>query len=166
MAQPSPEEAFVLPSVVFRPVLLSILCTAVGALAIVLATMADALMFGVYFAIGLALGLGNALLVKFSVSSITAKENPAKARMALNSATRLLIVTAIALVIAFVFRPYGFGVLFGLALFQVLLVFSTVIPVWRKIRRGEAYVVEASTDAATDPSGTSTISTTSAEQPG
>jgi hypothetical protein len=166
MAQPSPEEAFVLPSVVFRPVLLSILCTAVGALAIGLAAMADALMFGVYFAIGLALGLGNALLVKFSVSSITAKENPAKARMALNSATRLLIVTAIALVIAFVFRPYGFGVLFGLALFQVLLVFSTVIPVWRKIRRGEAYVGEASTDSATDTSGTSTISTTSAEQHG
>ena len=45
--------------------------------------------------------------------------------MALNSATRLLVITAIGLTIAFVFRPDGLGVLFGLALFQVVLVMST-----------------------------------------
>jgi hypothetical protein len=41
------------------------------------------------------------------------------------------------LIIAFVFRPPGIGVLFGLALFQVVLVLSTALPVWKKIRSGD-----------------------------
>ena len=40
----------------------------------------------------------------------------------------------VGLIIAYVFRPAGLGVLFGLALFQVLLVLSTVLPVWKKLR--------------------------------
>ena len=56
--------------------------------------------------------------------------------MALNSASRLAIITVIGLIIAFVFRPAGLGVLFGLALFQVLLVLSTALPVWKKLRAG------------------------------
>lgn len=137
MATPLQEAPFVLPSVVFRPVRLSILCGLIAALAVGLSAMAGAIMFGVYLSIGLALGLLNALLVKWSVSSITGGEHPLKRRMALNSAVRLVIITVIALVVAFVFRPYGFGVLFGLAIFQVLLVLSTVLPVWKKLRQGD-----------------------------
>jgi len=37
-----------------------------------------------------------------------------------------------------VFRPAGLGVLFGLALFQVLLVLTTALPVWKKLRSGAA----------------------------
>ena len=66
-----------------------------------------------------ALGLLNALLVRRAVEAITAEDHPLKKKMALNSATRLLVITAIGLTIAFVFRPEGLGVLFGLALFQV-----------------------------------------------
>ena len=137
MATPLAEEPFVLPSVVFRPVLLAIVCALLAALAIGLAALAGAIAFGIFFSIGLALGLLNALLVKVSVASIAAKANPLKRSIAFNSATRLLIVTAIALILAFVFRPYGFGVLFGLALFQVVLVLSTVVPVWMKLRKGD-----------------------------
>ena len=72
------------------------------------------------------------------VASITADAHPLKKKMALNSATRLLIITAVGLTIAFVFRPLGLGVVFGLALFQVVLVLSTALPVWKKIRTGEA----------------------------
>lgn len=136
MAAPLAEEPFVLPSVVFRPVRLAVVCALLAALAIALAALAGAIGFGIFFSIGLALGLLNALLVKLSVASIAAKDNPLKRSVAFNSATRLLIVTAIALILAFVFRPYGFGVLFGLALFQVVLVLSTVVPVWMKLRRG------------------------------
>ena len=67
----------------------------------------------------------------------------------LNSATRLLVITLIALAVAFAFRPFGFGVLFGLALFQVVLVLSTVIPVWMKIRKGE---LDAPVDSETQKS--------------
>ncbi|EUA93821.1 ATP synthase A chain family protein, partial [Mycobacterium ulcerans str. Harvey] len=34
------------------------------------------------------------------------------------------------------FRPAGLGVVFGLALFQLLLVASTALPVWKKLRTG------------------------------
>jgi len=148
MAAPMQEASFVLPSVVFRPVRLAIVVAILFTVAVVLAYLAGATMFGVYLGIGLTLGLANALLVRWSVSSITATEHPMKSRMALNSASRLLIITVIALVIAFVFRPYGFGVLFGLALFQVVLVLSTVMPVWMKLRKGEAPPQEASSGPA------------------
>jgi hypothetical protein len=74
--------------------------------------------------------------VRRSVESITAKEHPLKRSMALNSASRLAIITIVALIIAYRFRPPGLGVLFGLALFQVLLVLSTALPVWKKLRSG------------------------------
>ena len=58
--------------------------------------------------------------------------------MALNSATRLLVITAVGLAIAFTFRPMGLGVVFGLALFQVVLVLSTSLPVLKQLRAGDA----------------------------
>lgn len=57
--------------------------------------------------------------------------------MAVNSASRLAIITVVGLIIAYLFRPAGLGVLFGLALFQVLLVASTALPVWKKLRAGD-----------------------------
>jgi hypothetical protein len=42
------------------------------------------------------------------------------------------------LTIAFIFRPQGLGVVFGMALFQVLLVLSTALPVLKKLRAGDA----------------------------
>ncbi|MDT5089504.1 MAG: hypothetical protein QOG47_2211, partial [Mycobacterium sp.] len=48
----------------------------------------------------------------------------------------------IGLAIAFVFRPAGLGVVFGLAVFQVLLVLSTAMPVWKKLREGTADAME------------------------
>jgi len=94
-------------------------------------------MVGVFFGIGLLLGLLNALLVRRSIASITAKDHPLKSSMAINSASRLAIITIIGLIIAYAFRPEGLGVVFGLALFQVLLVAATALPVWKKLRAGE-----------------------------
>jgi hypothetical protein len=82
------------------------------------------------------LGLLNALGVQRSVASITADVHPLKKKMALNSASRLLFITVVGLTVAFVFRPAGLGVVFGLALFQVLLVLSTALPVWKTLRNG------------------------------
>ena len=137
MTTPAHEAPLVFPSVAFRPRTLSVLCVAIAAAATGLAAWAGHPMFGVFFGIGLGLGLLNALLVRRSVASITAGEHPLKRKMALNSATRLLVISVIGLVIAFAFRPLGLGVVFGLALFQVVLVASTALPVWKKIRTGE-----------------------------
>lgn len=127
-----------LPSVVFRPVRLLIICLALTAVAIVAGAQFGQLMLGAFFGIGLALGLVNALLVRRSALSITAADHPLKSKMALNSATRLLIITVIGLVIAYLFKPQGLGVLVGLALFEVLLVVTTALPVVKKLRSAAA----------------------------
>jgi ATP synthase I chain len=133
---PAQDAPLVFPSVAFRPVRLFVISLALTAAAMLAAGLGGRLMLGVFFGIGLLLGLLNALLVRRSVESITAKEHPLKRSMALNSASRLAIITIAGLIIAFVFRPAGLGVLFGLALFQVLLVLSTALPVWKKLRTG------------------------------
>ena len=125
------------PSVAFRPVRLFVISVGVTAVAMLAAGLYGHLMVGVFFGIGLLLGLLNALLVRRSVEAITARDHPLKRSMALNSASRLAIITIVGLIIAYVFRPAGLGVVFGLALFQVLLIGSTALPVWKKLRTGE-----------------------------
>jgi len=133
---PAQDAPLVFPSVAFRPVRLFVISVALTGMAMLAAGLSGRLMLGVFFGVGLLLGLLNALLVRRSVESITAKERPLKSSMALNSASRLAIITIIGLIIAYVFRPAGLGVVFGLALFQVLLVLSTALPVWKKLRTG------------------------------
>jgi len=84
----------------------------------------------------------NALGVQRSVASITADAHPLKKKMALNSATRLMFITVAGLTLAFVFRPAGLGVVFGLALFQVLLVLTTALPVMKQLRAEPADAIE------------------------
>ena len=124
------------PSIAFRPVRLLATSLVLTVVAVVIAGLLGHPMVGVFFGVGLLLGLLNALGVQRSVAAITAEEHPLKKKMAVNSATRLLFITAIGLAVAFVFRPAGLGVVFGLALFQVLLVLSTALPVWKKLRNG------------------------------
>ena len=144
MTTPAQDAPLVFPSVAFRPVRLLVLSCVLTVVAVGLAALAGHVMFGVLFGVGLALGLLNAVLVQRSVESITAQDHPLKRKMALNSATRLLVISVIGLAVAFAFRPTGLGVLFGLALFQVLLVLSTALPVWKKMRTGDgSEVVDA-----------------------
>jgi dipeptide/tripeptide permease len=145
---PAQDAPLVFPAVAFRPVRLLVISTALTALATLAAGLAGRPMVGVFFGVGLLLGLLNALLVRRSVETITAVEHPLKRSMALNSASRLAIITVIGLIIAYVFRPAGLGVVFGLALFQVLLVASTALPVWKKLRTGADEPAGAPTTSA------------------
>jgi ATP synthase I chain len=132
---PAHDAPLVFPSVAFRPIRLLLICGALTAVAVAASAVFGSFLFGLFFGVGLGLGLLNAVLVQRSVESITATEHPLKRKMALNSATRLLIITVIGLTIAFIFRPTGLGVLFGLALFQVLLVMTTALPVMKALRK-------------------------------
>lgn len=139
MTTPAHDAPLVLPSVAFRPVWLGTVCLALTIAALVAAQWRGQLLLGVFFGVGLALGLGNALLVRRSVESITAELHPAKSKMALNSAGRLLVVSAVGLALAAGFRDRGgLAVLLGLALFEVLLVATTMLPVVKKLRGGAA----------------------------
>jgi O-antigen/teichoic acid export membrane protein len=141
---PAQDAPLVFPSVAFRPLRLFAVCVVLAGLVTLAAALLGHPMVGVFFGIGLGLGLLNAILVQRSVEAITAKDHPLKRKMALNSATRLLVMTVIGLTIAFVFRPQGLGVVFGMALFQVVLVLSTALPVMKKLRAGDADAVSMS----------------------
>jgi ATP synthase I chain len=129
----------VFPSVAFRPIRLLAISVVLTVVAVAAAGALRHPMVGVFFGVGLLLGLLNAIGVQRSVAAITADAHPLKKQMAMNSAGRLLIITVIGLAVAYVFRPAGLGVVFGLALFQVLLVVSTALPVWKKLRTGAAH---------------------------
>jgi O-antigen/teichoic acid export membrane protein len=142
---PAQDAPLVLPAVAFRPVRLSVICVVLAAVAATAAALLGVPMVGLFFAIGLALGLTNAIMIQRSVESITAKDHPLKRNMAMNSATRLLIMTVIGLTIAYVFKPQGLGVVFGMALFQVVLVASTALPVVKKLKAQAADGLEGET---------------------
>ncbi|MBV8294406.1 MAG: ATP synthase subunit I [Mycobacterium sp.] len=138
MTTPAQDAPLVFPSVAFRPVRLLAISLVFTVVAVAAAGALGHPMVGAFFGVGLLLGLLNALGVQRSVAAITADAHPLKKKMAMNSASRLLIITVIGLAVAYVFRPAGLGVVFGLALFQVLLVVSTALPVWKKLRTGAA----------------------------
>jgi hypothetical protein len=140
---PAQGAPLVAPSVAFRPTRLFVICVVLTALATLATWQLGHPTVGLFFGVGLALGLINALLVRRSVASVAAEANPLKRKLALNSMTRLAILTAIGLAIAFVFKPEGLGVVFGMALFQILLVFSAVLPVAKKIRAEDAEAATA-----------------------
>jgi hypothetical protein len=131
---PAQDAPLVFPSVAFRPVRLFVTSLMLTVIAVVIAALLGHPKVGVFFGVGLLLGLLNALGVQRSVASITADAHPLKKKMALNSATRLMFITVAGLTLAFVFRPDGLGVVFGLALFQVLLVLTTALPVMKQLR--------------------------------
>ena len=134
MTTPAQDAPLVFPSVAFRPIRLLAISLVLSLVAVAAAAALGHPMVGAFFGVGLLLGLLNALGVQRSVTAITADAHPLKKKMALNSASRLLFITVIGLAVAYVFRPEGLGVVFGLALFQVLLVMSTALPVWKKLR--------------------------------
>jgi hypothetical protein len=139
---PAQDAPLVFPAVAFRPVRLLITSLVLTAAAVAVAAVLGHPKVGVFFGVGLLLGLLNALGVQRSVASITADAHPLKKKMALNSATRLMVITVVGLTVAFVFRPAGLGVVFGLALFQVLLVLTTALPVMKKLRAEPADAIE------------------------
>jgi hypothetical protein len=139
---PAQDAPLVFPAVAFRPVRLLVVCVALTGVAVLAAGFIGNILFGVFFGAGLGLGLLNALLVRRAVESITAEDHPLKKKMAVNSAIRLLVISAVAMTAAFIFKPEGIAVLFGLAIFQALLVMSTSIPVLKKIRSEGLNVVD------------------------
>lgn len=151
MTTPAQDAPLVFPSVAFRPLRLLIVCVALTGLALLAAGFTGHVFFGVFFGIGLGLGLLNALMVRRAVESITAEDHPLKKKMAVNSMTRLLVITAVGLTIAIVFKKHdGLAVLFGLAIFQAVLVMSTSIPVLKKIRANGLDVAEVSESESKD----------------
>jgi riboflavin transporter FmnP len=89
---------------------------------------------GAAFCVGLFMGFINSRMVIAQAAKFTQIENPNKRALTFGVLQRLGALTAVALLIAFAFRPQGFTVLIGLAVFQLLMMGSTAGAMVRQLR--------------------------------
>jgi hypothetical protein len=89
---------------------------------------------GIAFCVGLFMGFMNSRMVIAQAAKFTQLENPDKRALAFGVLQRLGALTAIAFLIAFAFRPQGFAVLIGLAVFQLLMMGAATGAMVRQLR--------------------------------
>ena len=107
----------------------------VGVVGVIVATVLHHPMMGVLGLIGLGLGLINSRMLQKDVVKVIGRDNPTKAAVGIYSARRLLIITAIAVALGIFIRPDGLGVFFGLAIYQLINVSHTALPVVKELRK-------------------------------
>lgn len=92
---------------------------------------------GALAAAGVALGLLNHILTEFAIQKALASEDPVtRNAYARSSLLRLALVSLIAFALAAVFwEQGGIGVLFGLAIFHLIALTLTAIPLLREVRK-------------------------------
>ncbi len=91
---------------------------------------------GVFLSIGIVLGAVNHLLTEhYLLRQVEGGELPTRKQYAASSAFRLLGISGTAVVLAIVFWPHGAAVLFGLALFHLIALVFTGIPLLREVRK-------------------------------
>lgn len=115
-------ERFQLPDVakVARRTMLSALIA--GVLGLVVLLLFSQTWAALGFCIGICLGIGNFRLIVRSVLKVGRRAEGNKRRpLAMNTLGRLMVMTVIALVLAWVKAPLGLGMIAGLAVFQFLL---------------------------------------------
>ena len=114
-----------------RPMLMA---AAVGVVGLVVCGLLGHIVMGILGVVGLGLGLLNTRLLQKSVAKVIASENPSRKAVGFSSVQRLLFITAIAVALGIFVRPDGLGVFFGLAIFQVIIVGNTAMPVLKERR--------------------------------
>lgn len=91
---------------------------------------------GALFCAGLALGLINSRLVIGAAVRYAASEDSSKKPVVAGSLKRLGAITLVAFVLAYLFRPEGIATVFGLALFQLIMMGGASGPLMREVRNG------------------------------
>ena len=85
---------------------------------------------------GIALGLINHLATEYWLMKIiTSGEQPSRNQMIASTMTRLAVLTVVAIGIALVFWPDGIGLLLGLALFRLIALAMTGIPLLKELKK-------------------------------
>jgi hypothetical protein len=91
---------------------------------------------GVFFAVGVALSFLNHVLTELALyRALDRGAELTRKQFAMGSMSRLMLVTVIALAIVVVFWPDGAAVLFGLALFHLVILVFTGLPLLNEIRK-------------------------------
>ena len=85
---------------------------------------------------GIALGLINHLATEYWLMKIiTSGEQPSRNQMIASTMTRLALLTLVAVGIALAFWPDGIGLLLGLALFRLIALAMTGIPLLKELKK-------------------------------
>lgn len=84
---------------------------------------------------GIFLGLVNHLVTEYwLLRTITRGDAPSKADLRRSTMLRLSVVAVVAIVIAFVWRPWSVGALLGLAIFRLIALVMTTIPLLKELK--------------------------------
>ncbi len=106
-----------------------------GAAAVVVSALFGHVLMGVLGCVGLGLGLFNTRMLQRDIVNVIAKEKPNKMAVGMLSARRLVIITGIAVALGIFVRPDGLGVFFGLAVYQLINIGHTAMPVLKERRQ-------------------------------
>lgn len=115
----------------------TIIGIAVGVVGLVALVLTGHALLGLFGALGVAMGIVNAVLVQRSAvtyGNSSDTDVPAKKLLTMSIASRLLVTTFVAVVIGIVFAPNGVAVFGGLMIFQIVMLGSTALPMMRGMR--------------------------------
>jgi hypothetical protein len=114
--------------------LVLIVCPVAGLTGLIVLSVLGYPIAGIALCAGLFLGFVNSRMMIAQAAKLTQTENPDKRALTLGVLQRLGALTAVALLIAFAFRPQGFTVLIGLAAFQLLMMGAAAGAMLRQLR--------------------------------
>jgi hypothetical protein len=84
---------------------------------------------------GVGLGLLNHLATEYwLLRVITSGEQPTRTKLAMSTLVRLLVLSVVAVGIAVWFWPDGIGLLFGLAIFRLIALVMTTMPLLKELK--------------------------------
>jgi hypothetical protein len=84
---------------------------------------------------GVLLGLVNHLATEYwLLKTITSGEQPTRNQMVMSTVVRLTVLTVVAVGVAVVFWPDGIGLLLGLAIFRLIALVMTTIPLLKELK--------------------------------
>ncbi len=91
---------------------------------------------GVFLAVGVVLGFVNHVLTELSLRrAVDSGEMVTRAQFTTSALVRLIAVSFAAVAVTVLFWPYGAGALFGLALFRLIALILTGIPLLRELKK-------------------------------
>jgi hypothetical protein len=114
--------------------LVLIVCPVAGLTGLIVLSVLGYPVAGIALCAGLFMGFVNSRMMIAQAAKFTRMENPDKRALTLGVLQRLGALTAVALLIAFAFRPQGFTVLIGLAVFQLLMMGAAAGAMLRQLR--------------------------------
>lgn len=112
-----------------------IMAAVLGMVGLIVSIVLGHYIAGLTLCVGIALGFVNTRLTISAAARFTETENRSKRPIVFGTLKRLGAISAVALLLTYVFRPDGLATLVGLALFQMLLLGKTSTSLFREVRR-------------------------------